>query len=54
MVVGERERFEGNLDVPVLCLEWIVSLLIADETYTFLFATNGSDFPVSSHPSFTS
>lgn len=51
---GEEERFEGKLDVSVLCQEWIVSLLIADEATFFFLQTNGSDFPVSSHPSFSS
>lgn len=51
---GEGERFEGKLDVSVLCQEWIVSLLIADEATFFFLQTNGSDSPVSSHPSFTS
>lgn len=37
-----RERFERKLDVPLLCLEWIVSLLIADEC---LFVNKWVRFP---------
>lgn len=34
-----------KLDVPILCLQWVVCLLIADETYVSFFSNKWVRFP---------